>query len=141
MTFIKSIYVSGYEKQRHHSKWRYIGVLVLAVFLGILTVASPFIAASWINKKGADGKGDHFRVAEVSMNIFRGEINLRDLKVFNPENLTVFAEAPVLAINFQWADFFRRNYIFDLKANQLNLIFSKALFDEIQRMKYHQLSE
>ena len=107
----------------------------MAILLVVARVAAPFVAENFINKKGADGRGYHYRVAEVSMNILRGEVNLRDLKVFNPDNMIVFADAPVVTLNFQWAELIRGEHIFDVKADQLNLILSKALFDEIQRIK------
>lgn len=40
-----------------------------------------------------------------------------------------------MALNFQWADLIRGEHIFEVKADQLNLILSKALFDEIQRIQ------
>jgi hypothetical protein len=132
---MKSIYVSRYEKQLKHSKWPYLAVLFLAVILLIARVVATVIAENLINRKGADGKGYHFRVAEVRMNILKGEVNLRDLKVFKPADMTIFAEAPEVALNFKWADLIRGNYILDVKANQLNLILFKALFDEVQRIK------
>jgi hypothetical protein len=135
MFFMKSIYVSRYEKQRKNRKWPYFGILFLVITLMLARIAAPLIAENLINQKGDDGKGYHYRVAEVSMNIFRGEINLRDLKVFNPENMVIFAEAPAVALSFQWADLIRGEHIFEVKADQLNLILSKALFDEIQRIK------
>lgn len=135
MFFMKSIYVSRYEKQRKHRKWPYVGVLLLAITLVLARVAAPFVAENLINQKGSDGKGYHYRVAEVSMNVLRGEINLRDFKVFNPESMTVFAEAPEVSLKFQWAELIRGEHIFEMKADQLNLMLSKALFDEIQRIK------
>lgn len=135
MFSMKSIYVNQYEKQRRHRKWPYVVVLVLATFLIIGRIAAPVMAENLINQKGSDGNGYHYRVAEVSMNILKGEIYLRDLKVFNPENMIIFAEAPAVALNFQWADLIRGEHIFEVKADQLNLILSKALFDEIQRIQ------
>ncbi len=107
----------------------------MAIMLVIARIAAPFVTENLINQKGADGKGYHFRVAEVSMNLVKGEILLRDLKLFKPDNMTVFAEAPALVLNFQWPELLRGEHIFELKADQLNLILSKALFDEVQRIK------
>ncbi|HXH75336.1 MAG TPA: hypothetical protein VNJ08_10250 [Bacteriovoracaceae bacterium] len=132
---MKAIYVNRYEKQRKHRKWPYVGILLLASLLIIARVAAPVIAKNLINQKGADGKGYQYRVADVSMNILRGEINLSDLKVFNQESMVSFVEAPLVKLNFQWAELIRGEHIFELKVDQLNLILSKALSDEIQRIK------
>lgn len=132
---MKSIYVSPYQKQRKHRKWPYIGLFILGVMLVIARIAAPVVAENLINKKGADGKGYHYRVAEVSMNLVKGEVYLRDLKLFKPDNMVVFAEAPALVVNFQWPELIRGEHIFDVKADQLNIILSKALFDEVQRIK------
>ena len=118
--------------------WKFYMFLILSfVTIGIaLKFTAPILVEKWINEKGSDEYGYAFSVRAVDLSLEKGEITLKDVKVFNPETHTKLLESPSLAIHIDLREFFlgQEKKIF-AQADKVDLILSKDFTSEMQRIK------
>lgn len=137
---MRAIYIGGGQKSKKSDgvKWKVFTFLFLFLALtgGVLNLAAPMIVERWINQQGASAAGYAFSIREVDLSISKGQLALKDVKVFNPKTNTELVEAPNLSIHFSWADFFLYN---DKKvsvlAEEIDIILSKDFSTEMDRIK------
>ncbi len=112
-----------------------IVILVVVMLMVAFAVAAPFLIKSYINKAGADEKGYAYRVGDVDINPFKAQMRLHDIKAFNIKSSVPFAEMTDVKVKFNLIDFLRNEKRMTVNVDQVNVIISKDLFEEINRIK------
>ncbi|MFL5783249.1 MAG: hypothetical protein ACJ76H_01485 [Bacteriovoracaceae bacterium] len=136
---MRTIYVGGPAKRKSGGwKWKVYTFLFLffAVAGTALKFSAPTIVEKWINKNGAGKNGYAYSIRDVDLSLSKGQIILKDVKVFNPKTSTKLLESPELTVNFDWRDI----VVSDAKnvsiaADKVDLILSKDLTSEVARIK------
>lgn len=118
--------------------WKIYFFLIL--FFGLtgmgLKLTGPMIVEKWINKHGAGNSGYAFSVRDVEFSLAKGQVFLKDIKIFNPKTQTELIEAPNLTVQFNWPNFFlsdSKNV--SVTADNVDLILSSDFSSEIARIK------
>lgn len=110
--------------------------LFMAIFGSALKVSAPIIVERWINQQGEKSSGYAFSIRDVELAFAKGEMILKDVKVFNPKTDTKIIEAPQLAIVVNWEDFvLSQDKKFAVAADKVDLFLSKDLSSEIERIQ------
>lgn len=136
---MRTIYIgSNYGRKKSGSKFKILSSLFLFLFItgALLKFSAPTILEYWINSKGGGSTGYAFSIRDVEVSFQKGQILLKDVKIFNPKTETELLEAPHLAIQLNWPDLILsqdRNVA--LNADKVNLILSKDLASELQRIQ------
>lgn len=131
---MKSIYISRSENKKS-KKWIAIALLFLAVFFLFIRMISPFMLRGYINQTGADEKGYAYRIGDLDFNVLKGEIYVKDLKVFHQTSEFNIADMNNVKINFDWSELFQGNKIYSVQSDVMNLILSKEFIEELNRVK------
>lgn len=134
--YIGNNYSSG--NKGSGSNWKIYSYLVLFLLITgtILKFSAPTIVEFLINRHGAGTSGYAFSIRDVELSIAKGQIHLKDVKIFNPETTTELLEAPNLTIQLNWPDLILsqdRNVA--VNADKVNLILSKDLSSELARIQ------
>lgn len=136
---MKTLYIGGQSyKKSSGSMWKiYMFLILFFVVIGsTLKITAPILVEKWINEKGSDANGYAFSVRAVDLYLEKGEIVLKDVKVFNPETHTKLLETPSLAIHINLRDFFLgQDKNVSVVAEKVDLILSKDFSSEMKRIK------
>jgi hypothetical protein len=136
---MRTIYIGGPAKRNSGGiKWKVYTFLVLFFLIAgtALKFSAPTLVEKWINKNGAGKNGYAFSIRDVDLSLSKGQIILKDVKVFNPKTSTKLLESPELTVNFDWRDIVvsdEKNV--SIAADKVDLILSKDLSSEVERMK------
>lgn len=136
---MKTLYIGGQKyKNNSGSNWKIYLVLFLILGLGAFTLklTGPLIVEKWINEHGASAAGYAFSIRDVDISLSKGEMELKDVKIFNPKTQAEILEAPHFSIHVNWQDFFlTRKTEVSLEATEVDLILSKDFSSEMARIK------
>jgi hypothetical protein len=105
------------------------------VALGVLVLFAPMLFKQYVNDRGADNKGYTYSVGEVKLNPLKSEIRLENVRAYNKKTSVSFAEVSKMFVSFNWAELLRSENKFKVKIDELDLIISKDLFEELKRIK------
>jgi hypothetical protein len=137
---MRTIYINSGQKTKKNegSNWKIYMFLIL--FLGIIgsviKLTAPTLVEKWINQKGASAKGYAFSIREVSLSLAKGQMNLMDVKIYNPITNTKMLEAPNLTIQLNLSDLLMsQEKKVSVLADKVDLILSKDLSSEMERIK------
>lgn len=101
-----------------------------------LKLTGPMIVEKWINQNGAGKSGYAFSVRDVEFSLAKGQVFLKDIKVFNPKTQTELIEAPNLTVQLNWPNFFLSDAKnISVTAETVDLILSRDFSSEIARIK------
>lgn len=136
---MKTLYIGGQSYKKNSGLMWKIGML-LFLFLVVagftLKISAPILVEKWINQKGSDKNGHAFSVRSVDLSLEKGEIVLKDVKVFNPKTHTEILETPSLTIHINVRDFFLgEEKKVSILADKVDLILSKDFSSEMKRIK------
>lgn len=129
---MKTIYIRKPEP-RSKSRLYIIGFIVL--FLVSLRAMSPLLVENMINHAGSDDKGYSFRVDDIDLKIWRGEMTIGDVKVYNEKTEHNFVEARDVELYFDPTKLFNDKKVFSVSGKEVDIILSKDLFSEVKRVK------
>lgn len=133
-----AIYIGGRRKTKSGFKWKLwltLGI-ILAVGAWALKVTAPTLVEQWINRNGSGKNGYAFSIREVDFSLKESEVILKDVKVFHPVTATEFLESPELTIKLNLPDLlFSPDKKIAVSADQVDLILSKDLSSEVERIK------
>lgn len=134
-----AIYIGGQTgKKSGGLKWKiyFFLILVLAITGMTLKVAAPTIVEEWMNRNGAGKSGYAYSIRDVDIKFEKGQLILKDVKVFNPNTETKLLEVPELTVQLDVLEILqtRENKV-SLLADKVDLILSKDLTSEIERIK------
>lgn len=135
---MRTLYIGGQKKKNNSGlKWKIYTFLFLSLVIigSALKLTGPMIVENWINKKGADTTGYAFSVREVDLSLGKGQMILKDVKVFNPNTSTEMLETPNLTIQLSWLDLFSQGKKVLVSADKVDLILSKDLSSEMERIQ------
>lgn len=136
---MRTIYInSGQSKKKSGVKWKIYTFLFL--FLAIsgagLKIMAPTIVERWINQKGENSKGYVFSIRDVELSFGKGQVILKDVKIFNPDTSTELLEAPNLIVQLNLLDLFMsQEKKVAIAADKIDLILSKDFTAEMERIK------
>jgi hypothetical protein len=134
-----TIYIGGHKSRKQGGfKWKlYMFLfLFLAITGTVLKVTAPTIVEQWINRNGAGKNGYAYSIREVDLSLGKGEIRLRDVKIFNPKTNSEIIETPELVIKVDLQDLvLSQDKKVSLNAEKVDLILSKDFSSEIERIK------
>lgn len=136
---MKTLYIGGQSYKKNNGTnwklWFYL-ILFLAILVSALKLTGSMIVEKWINQKGSDSNGYAFSIRDVGISLGRGKLTLMDVKVFNPKTSTELIEAPEVTLQLSWVDLIKdQEKKVSIEADKVDLILSKDLSSEIQRMK------
>lgn len=135
---MRTLYIGGQKKKNTTgSYWKvYVFLILLLAGLGfILKLTAPMLAEHWINKQGTNTSGYAFSVRNVELSIEKGQVVLKDVKVFNPKTSTEMLETPSLTIQLSWSDLLLdQSKKVTVLADKVDLFISKDLTSEIERI-------
>lgn len=136
---MKTLYIGGQKfKKNTGPKWKiyfYLFLFIMAVG-STLKVSGSLIVEKWLNKKGHDGDSFAFSVREVGISLGKGELNLTDVKVFNPNTSEALLESPKLSIQINLSDLIlSQEKNITVEGDKVDLILSKDLSEELERKK------
>ncbi len=131
---MKSIYISRSESKKS-KKWIFFALIFLALLFLMIRMISPFLLRSYINQTGADDKGYAYRVGDLDFNAFKGEIFVKDVKVFHQTSEFSIADMNNVKMNLDWSEIFQGNKIYSIQSDEINLTLSKEFVEEINRVK------
>lgn len=131
---MKSIYISRAENKKS-KKWMVMALVFLALFFLFIRMISPYLLRSYVNQTGADEKGYAYRVGDLDFDVFKGEIFVKDLKVFHQTSEFNIAEMKNVRMNLDWSEIFQGNKIYTMQSDEVNLILSKEFVEEMNRVK------
>lgn len=129
---MKPIYI--YKPDAKNNK-TIIGILMVLIMLVAVVVAAPHFIKSYINKMGADEKGYAYQIGDLDINPFKSQLKIKDIKAYNMKSNVSFAEVSDFKVKFNLIDLLKNEKRLKLSINELNLILSKDLFEEINRIK------
>lgn len=136
---MRTLYIGGQKKKNNTgSYWKvYIFLILLLVIIGaVLKLTGPMIVEDWINKKGDDTAGYAFSVRDVELSLGKGQMVLKDVKIFNSKTSNEMLEAPHLTIQLNWSDLLMsQNKKISVFADKVDLFLSKDLSSEMERIK------
>lgn len=136
---MKTLYIGSQSyKKNTGTNWKlyFFLILFLSIVVMTLKLTGSFIVEKWINKQGSGEHGFAFSVREVGISLGRGQLNLKDVKVFNPKTSAEFLEAPNLTIQINIPDFIMgQEKNITVSADQVDLSISKDLANELERTK------
>ncbi|MFA5584210.1 MAG: hypothetical protein WDA09_08340 [Bacteriovoracaceae bacterium] len=137
---MRDLYIGGGQRKvkKGGIKWKlylFLFLFVIAVG-GVLKISSPMIVEKWLNHRGVENGGFAYSVREVELYLQKGEMILKDLKVFHPKNNEELLKTSSLKIRMNFQDIFNtRSSRVEVSADQLNVFLSNELASEINRMK------
>jgi hypothetical protein len=129
---MKTIYI-GKNPPEHNKLLLGIGFLV--VLLICIRLAAPLAFKSYINRSGADNKGYSYKVDDVAFKILKGQVMVSAFHVFKANSETNFMEAKELVFDLDPLKVFSTHKVFSVKANSIDVLVSKDLFEEVNRIK------
>lgn len=132
---MKSIYISGQRKKKSYFLPLFSVLIIFAAMLGVLHVVAPYVLRDYINKTGEDDRGHTYRVGDLDINLVKGEMDLKDVRVFHKSSTTGLAYVHLLKVNFNWLDLARDEKNYKLHADVVDVLLSKHLVQEIGRIK------
>lgn len=142
---MKNLYIGSQSyKKNTGTNWKlYFYLILFFTILGFtLKLTGSMIVEKWINGKGADANGYAFTVREVGISLGRGQLDLKDVKVFNKKTETEILEAPDMTIQLSLSDLIMsQEKRISVDADKVDLILSKDLTSEIERIKADKKSE
>lgn len=134
------LYIGGGRRaqKKNGIMWKLLLFFFLFFILlaAALKVSAPFMVEQWLNKHGTGDFGYAYSVREVELFTKKGEINLLDVKVFNPQTKVELVKSPRLKLKMDLADIFRasdRKIL--ISGDQLDIFLSADLSAEIKRIK------
>lgn len=136
---MKTLYIGGQKfKKNTGTKWKiYFYLFLFLMIVGLtLKVSGSLIVEKWINKKGTDGSTYAFSVREVGISLGKGELNLKDVKVFNLKTSAELLEAANLSIQINLSDLIlSQEKNITVSSDKIDLIISKDFSSELEREK------
>lgn len=136
---MKNLYIGSQSyKKNTGTNWKLYFYLILffTIFGFTLKLTGSMIVEKWINGKGADANGYAFSVREVGISLGKGQLDLKDVKVFNKKTETEILESPDLTIQLSLSDFIMsQEKRLTINAEKVDLILSKDTASEIERIK------
>ena len=136
---MKTLYIGGQKyKNNGGAKWKIFLFLFLflVVTIPILKISAPMMVEKWINERGADASGYAFSIRDVDISLSRGQVFLKDVKIFNPKTNAELLESPDLSIQLNWQKLLTsQDKIVSVKADKVDLILSKDFSSEVERIK------
>ncbi len=133
-----TIYIGGQNKKKGRSFWKlYLFLALFFVVVGsALKVSAPMIVEQWINRKGAEAAGYAFSVRAVDLALGKGQVNLVDVKVFNPETSAKLLETPNLTVQLNWQDLvLSQDKKVGVSADKMDVYLSKDFTSELKRIE------
>ncbi|HXH73946.1 MAG TPA: hypothetical protein VNJ08_03210 [Bacteriovoracaceae bacterium] len=134
-----TIYIGGSNNKKHGgSNWKICVFLFLFVVVigSVLKLSAPMIVEEWINQKGAKGTGYAFSIRKVDLSLGKGQVILRDVKIFKAKTSTKMVESPNLTIQINWQDLLlSKNNKISVLADKIDLILSKDFSSEMKRIQ------
>lgn len=112
-----------------------IVILMILMLMVAFAMAAPFLIKSYINKTGADEKGYAYRIGDLDINPFKAQMRIHEIKAFNIKSSVPFAEITDVKVKFNLIDFLKNEKRLTVEVDRINFIFSKDLFEEINRIK------
>lgn len=115
----------------------YFFLCLFVVITGfILKFSAPMIVEEWINSHGAGKSGYAFSVRDVDVSFAKGNVVLKDVKVFNPKSSSRLMEVPNLTVTIDWTELVRsQSHHVSLIADKVDLILSKDFSSEVKRIQ------
>lgn len=140
---MRDIYIGGQRVKKSGVRWKiYLFFFFFIIVLGMtLKVSAPWIVESWLNKHGMENRGYAYTVREIELALRKGELTLKDVKIFNLESKTSMIESPSLKLKIDLKDIFQSNdRKIKVSGEELTIFLSKDLASEITRMKTSELA-
>lgn len=134
---MRTLYIGGQSKKKGSVNWKLYTFLVLFLVVAgfSLKVSAPFLAERWINNKGTGEYGYAFSIRDVDLSFGRGEVTLKDVKIFNPKTSVDILETPSVTVQVNWADLLHQDKKIKVTAEKVNLVLSGDFASEIERIK------
>lgn len=134
---MRTLYIGGQSKKKGSVNWKLYTFLVLFLVVAgfSLKVSAPFLAERWINNKGTGDYGYAFSIRDLDLSFGKGEITLKDVKVFNPKSSVDILETPSVTIQVNWSDLIHQDKKFKVTTDKVDLILSQDFVSEIERIK------
>lgn len=129
---MKTIYVRGPEPKRRTKLYLF---LFFILFLIILRALTPLVIENIVNHSGSDSRGYTFRVEDVDLKLLRGEMSVAEFRVFNKATNQNLVEGKDITFNFDPTKIFDDKKMLTIKGKEIDVLISKALFDEVKRVK------
>ena len=134
-----AIYIGGQSnKKKTGSYWKvYLFLILLMSIIGaVLKVVGPTLVEKYINRKGAGSTGYAYSIREVELSIAKGQMILKDVKVFNPKTSNELLEAPNLTIQLNLQDLIMsQDKMVSIIADKVDVTLSKDFSSEMERIK------
>lgn len=136
---MRTLYIGGQTKKKNGgAMWKvYMFLILFFVIIGsTLKLTGPMLVERWINQNGASASGYAFSIRDVDFSLAKGQVFLKDMKIFNPETHAELIEAPNLTIQLSWPNLFlSHDKKVSVFADTVDLILSKDFSSEIERIK------
>lgn len=129
---MKTIYI---RKPEPRSKTRLYIIGFIVLFLVSLRAMSPLLVENMINHAGSDEKGYTFRVDDIDLKIWKGEMTIGDVKVYNEKTDQNFVLARDVELSFDPTKIFNNKKAFSVSGKEVDITLSKDLFSEVERVK------
>lgn len=135
-----TIYIGSGQNSRKKSGsyWKvYIFLILFLMVIGaVLKVVGPTLVEKYINRKGAGSTGYAYSIREVELSLAKGQMILKDVKIFNPKTSNKLLEAPNLTIQLNLQDLIMsQDKMVSINADKVDLILSKDFSSEMERIK------
>lgn len=135
---MKTIYI---RKPEPRSKTRLYIVGFIILFLVSLRAMSPLLVENMINHAGSDEKGYAFRVDDIDLKIWRGEMTIGDVRVYNEKTDQDFVMARDIELNFDPTKIFNNKKVFTVTGKEVDITLSKDFLNEVKRVKNQKKQE
>ncbi|MCM2349456.1 MAG: hypothetical protein NDI69_05500 [Bacteriovoracaceae bacterium] len=137
---MRTIYIGSRQKNKKSNGSNFKIYFFLFLFVAIigsgLKVSAPILVERWINQQGEKSSGYAFSVREVELAFTKGELLLKDVKVFNPKTEAKIIEAPELTINIDWQNLvLSQNQKYSVVADKVDVFLSKDFSSEVERIQ------
>jgi hypothetical protein len=137
---MRAIYIGGGQRSKKNdgTSWKiYMFLFLFFAIIGSgLKLTAPMIVEEWINRNGAGASGYAFSIRDVDLSLSKGEMVLKDVKIFNPKSSTELVEVPNLTVHLSLSDLILyQDKKLSIIADKVDLIISKNFSSEIQRIQ------
>lgn len=91
-------------------KKRYLIISGILLFIIILLFAAPRIARWYIVKNGHEIIGRNIYIDKIRLNYFTGKLRIKDLRLYEADDKTIFVSLRQLKVNIDYLPLFRNEY-------------------------------
>lgn len=129
---MKPIYIN---RPKTHHRTLYVLLFAVIALLVLLRLMLPNLIAAFINRTGSDEKGYVYRMEDMGLSLMKGEVRVKGFYVFKAHSKTNFVEARDITLHMDPSNVFEKEKVFSVAIGSLDLLISKDLFEEVNRVK------